>query len=503
MKRSSILGVVLALAALAAPALAGAAEVAKVLTFSGTLRTSTGAVETAYKDITFKLYAASEGGTALFTETLGVQPSTDGTFSVKIGSTATLDAALFAQQLYLGIQVTGEAEMVPRTQLTPTPYTWSVDWASLRGFPAACPPGQFVTGLGPTLTCSTPPQAIAAVQGQGVITATTSSGTVTVSLATAGCSLGQVLKFGALGWACADDADTDTGLLTVSRNATLVGDGTAGAPLGLMTCSTAGHVLKWSGSAWACQPDADTDTGLTSVVVASPITGNGAGTPLGLTSCPDGGILKATGTGWSCNLDADTKTVERDASLVGDGSAVSPLGVAFQPAEPSGGNGVATTAARSDHFHSHLVRLALADAGVTGATAPGFGEAPMMGMNVRGLLLGGGQSANWYPQMAYPTNLVPRLVTFSATVVGVAAPDFSVAVGTMTPGGDAWCILPAPSITYMSTALPQQGTMVKATFSNLGACGPKDDDTVAVGFTNNGDYIVVATVVNANLQIFF
>lgn len=459
--KKTICGVALALSVLAAPALASAAAVQRVLTFSGTLRTSSGAPETQYKDIVFRLYAVPSSGTALFSETIGVQPGTDGSFSVTIGGTTPLDAALFAQQLYLGIQVAGEAEMVPRTQLTPTPYTWAVDWAAIGGFPTSCAPGQFVTGLGPTLTCATPPQAVASVTGTGMISATTSSGAVSVSLSTAGCTTGQYLGYDGLTWGCQGLPATPP--MTVSTDATLLGDGSSVAPLGLATCAD-GQVLKMAGTSWGCGADVDTDTGLTAIT--------------------------------------------NDGTLVGDGTAGSPLGVFFEPASSSDGTGVASTAARTDHNHSVIVKLELSDA-YTNMTAV-FGSTSLPPFNVKSITLDAGGSAEWMRQLGYRGSLSPRTVVVSISTVSTASaviPSVSVQAQVIPAGGGfaTPCALGPVLFTSNPTSVTgaNQSIQLKANFTIAAGCVPVDDSMLAIRISRDATSTEPLAILDAFAQIFF
>lgn len=65
----------------------------------------------------------------------------------------------------------------------------------------------------------------------------------------AACATGQILKYGATGWACAVDAGSAyTGVSPISVTGTTVSLNTTG-------CTT-GQILKYNGSTWACAADA-------------------------------------------------------------------------------------------------------------------------------------------------------------------------------------------------------------------------------------------------------
>lgn len=75
--------------------------------------------------LTFKIYAAPSGGTALFTESQTVSVD-NGVFSTHLGSTALLTPDLFSgASAYLGITVSPDSEMTPRQQLVMSPYAFT------------------------------------------------------------------------------------------------------------------------------------------------------------------------------------------------------------------------------------------------------------------------------------------------------------------------------------------------------------------------------------------
>jgi hypothetical protein len=76
--------------------------------------------------MTFALYDAPTGGTAVWTEERSgsnTVPVTAGLFNVLLGSVTPIDVNLFQQQgLWLGISVNGDAEMTPREPLSDVAY---------------------------------------------------------------------------------------------------------------------------------------------------------------------------------------------------------------------------------------------------------------------------------------------------------------------------------------------------------------------------------------------
>ena len=71
--------------------------------------------------LTFKLYTASSGGSALWTETQTVT-TTRGVFTAVLGSATTLNIS-FEQALWLGITIGSDTELSPRVQLSGVPYS--------------------------------------------------------------------------------------------------------------------------------------------------------------------------------------------------------------------------------------------------------------------------------------------------------------------------------------------------------------------------------------------
>jgi hypothetical protein len=104
--------------------------------YQGQLTDSSGApVTDGDYQMTFRLYNADDAavGNSLWRETQTV-PVSDGLFNVTLGATEQITTALFAQQLWLGVEVEGDGEMTPRQQLTGAPYAMSlVAGAGIQG----------------------------------------------------------------------------------------------------------------------------------------------------------------------------------------------------------------------------------------------------------------------------------------------------------------------------------------------------------------------------------
>lgn len=120
MSRQRLRFLLIVLLVLAAPT-AGAAP-PSTLGYQGRLATAGGAPITASLSITFSLFESPTGGTAVWSE---VQPAVDvdgGNLGVELGKVVPLPPGIWGRQLYLGLQVAGDTEMLPRPALTATPF---------------------------------------------------------------------------------------------------------------------------------------------------------------------------------------------------------------------------------------------------------------------------------------------------------------------------------------------------------------------------------------------
>jgi len=97
------------------------------LSVQGVLRNSNGtAVENGNYEIIFKLYAQSEGGSAIWGDTIAQVPIEGGIYSVILGSGNKVLDAPFDQPYFLGVSVEGGTELIPRARLTSSPYALSL-----------------------------------------------------------------------------------------------------------------------------------------------------------------------------------------------------------------------------------------------------------------------------------------------------------------------------------------------------------------------------------------
>lgn len=100
------------------------------INYQGKLTDANGSPITSSVNMVFKLYTASSGGTALWTETRsGANTVTvnEGIFSVMLGSVTSLSSVNFDQTLYLGVTVGSDSEMTPRKILGAVPAAFVAD----------------------------------------------------------------------------------------------------------------------------------------------------------------------------------------------------------------------------------------------------------------------------------------------------------------------------------------------------------------------------------------
>lgn len=111
---------------------ARAQGVVGTLRIQGTLKNNNGqpATDGNYA-LTFKLYTAAAGGTAIWTETQPAVQITGGVYSAVLGSVSPLTPA-FDVPYWLGVTIGSGTELQPRTALTAAPYA-----LALLGTPAA------------------------------------------------------------------------------------------------------------------------------------------------------------------------------------------------------------------------------------------------------------------------------------------------------------------------------------------------------------------------------
>ncbi len=167
-------------------------------------------------NLTFNLYDAPSGGTAMWTES---HPGTDfdrGYYSVQLGSQTALDASTFdGDVLYMGIQVGSGPELPGRLRLVSVPYAVRAqDATNVSG-------GGVVNASEIQINGST------VIDSSGDITAPVSWSDVTgtpETLGELGCSSGDLAIHNGVGWACGvlssgtiDAGDITTGTVNIDR----------------------------------------------------------------------------------------------------------------------------------------------------------------------------------------------------------------------------------------------------------------------------------------------
>ena len=145
--------------------------------------------------MTFRLYNAASGGTALWTETKDVVVEA-GLFSTLLGDKTSLSQNLFTgQALWLGIKVGADEEASPRQQMVPVAYALSlVPGASIQGNSSAAALNLANTGSGEALHADGPVNVdgdrpcLATSQADHTTMPTTSTGTHLMTTFTAACT---------------------------------------------------------------------------------------------------------------------------------------------------------------------------------------------------------------------------------------------------------------------------------------------------------------------------
>ena len=111
----------------------------KKISMQGFLKDANGkAVVDGNKVLTFKIYDAQTGGTALWTNVFSTVPIVGGVYAVQLGTgknAANIDTEISSLPwnipYYVGITVESETELTPRTEFTYAPYTFAVNKSNL------------------------------------------------------------------------------------------------------------------------------------------------------------------------------------------------------------------------------------------------------------------------------------------------------------------------------------------------------------------------------------
>ena len=108
-------------------------SIPKLINFQGKLLDLTGTPISGTVDITFSIYNVTSGGSSFWSEIQSVVVSSDGVYSVLLGSENPIDLG-FNEDYWLGIKVGSDSEMTPRLRLGSSPYSFLSEEAnSLSG----------------------------------------------------------------------------------------------------------------------------------------------------------------------------------------------------------------------------------------------------------------------------------------------------------------------------------------------------------------------------------
>jgi len=101
------------------------ADVPGLMSYQGTLTDSNGVALDTAVSVVFSIYTDSVGGTQVWTETQSAVQVSQGLFNVLLGSATTIPDTVFDDpSRWLGIQVGGDSELVPRQRLVAVGYAF-------------------------------------------------------------------------------------------------------------------------------------------------------------------------------------------------------------------------------------------------------------------------------------------------------------------------------------------------------------------------------------------
>lgn len=103
----------------------GRKPINRLMRFQGSLNDADGVSLEGSLVLTFRIYDAETGGTALWEESQNNITIEEGLLNVELGSVTPLNLP-FDKQYWLSIQVGSDSEMVPRFKLTGVPYSFNL-----------------------------------------------------------------------------------------------------------------------------------------------------------------------------------------------------------------------------------------------------------------------------------------------------------------------------------------------------------------------------------------
>ncbi|HEX9751013.1 MAG TPA: tail fiber domain-containing protein [candidate division Zixibacteria bacterium] len=103
------------------------AAVPSLINYQGILKDGDGDPQTGTFSVTFRIYPTPAGGLPVWEETQNITSDALGLFNVLLGTSVALDESIFsASDRWLGIDVEGDGEMIPRIRFVTVPYAHRV-----------------------------------------------------------------------------------------------------------------------------------------------------------------------------------------------------------------------------------------------------------------------------------------------------------------------------------------------------------------------------------------
>lgn len=135
-----VIAVFCAICLIPTPALAA---IPATINYHSRLRDSNSDPVTTATDISFALYTAASGGSAVWSETYDqnsgactkITPDAEGYFSLALGSCTAISGVNFTNPVYLGVTIGTDPEATPRVMFNPAPYALNAD--AVDGFSAS------------------------------------------------------------------------------------------------------------------------------------------------------------------------------------------------------------------------------------------------------------------------------------------------------------------------------------------------------------------------------
>ncbi len=114
------------------PAAISVANIPNAFSYQGTLRRADGNLANGTFNITLNIYAVVTGGAPLYNEVFNNVVVRNGNFSVVVGDAKAIPAGLFDNaNLYVGLTIAPDGEMLPRQRLFPVPWAMQAGVAKL------------------------------------------------------------------------------------------------------------------------------------------------------------------------------------------------------------------------------------------------------------------------------------------------------------------------------------------------------------------------------------